>query len=106
MAKRQQVTKLLAVMAMATSPAAADPKPQPAPAKAAKAPESHPDPWAAPPAPAPPAAHAELSPAALRVLAVLGISVPRQLRNGAPACGNVASRVPPSPNARRGGGCE
>jgi hypothetical protein len=40
------------------------------------------------------AAVAGVKPVAERALAVFGIAAPRQLKTGAPACGNVASKSP------------
>ena len=80
----RKVTKLLAVVALATSPAAADPTPV-----------AKPDPWASTavvtiataPAPAP------LPTFSLTQL-IERLVAPRTMPSGAPACGNVASRAP------------
>jgi hypothetical protein len=94
--KTKQVTKLLAVVAFATSPAVADPTPRPAVTTVVAA---RPDPWAGTaPVTTPvvaPAAAAPV-PAAVRALQSLVIELarPRVMPSGAPACGNVASRAP------------
>ncbi len=87
----RKVTKLLAVVAFATSPAAADP----APAK--------PDPWAAtavvtiatPARPTPP-------PTFSLTQLIERLVAPRTMPSGAPACGNVASRAPRPIDCGRG----
>ena len=84
--KTRRVTKLLAVVAMTTGVAAADPaKPVPTPA----------------PAPAIVAA-AESALVAVRLLQMISIELakPRTMGNGAPACGNVASRAPQPANCQ------
>lgn len=112
--KTKQVTKLLAVVAFATSPAAADPAPRP-PVSAVAA---RPDPWAGTaPVTTPVVAPAVIDrrtasggaarsgspdlanapvPAAVRALQSLALELarPRVMPSGAPACGNVASRAP------------
>jgi len=120
MAKRQQITKLLAVMAMTSIPAAqAGPEhghahgPGPAP-PAARAPAPQPcedavpartaprspreAPAARAPAGAPAAAAAVVAPAASptidAILALFGLARVRELPNGRPAPGNVTSRAP------------
>lgn len=118
MAKRQQVTKLLAVMAMTASPALAGPGHGPghrhgdscgaqpearrgaAPAaSAAAAPAAaatvRAAPAAAPSRPAPSRPVAGPAPAGFleAVMTQLGIARPRQLPDGSPAPGNVASRA-------------
>jgi hypothetical protein len=106
MAKRHHVQKLLAVMVMASAPAAAGPEHAhhaPPPAKPAGAPAKTDAKLAAAPAVQPdatpvarpgarPATHAQAELA--RVLAVFGITLPRRLATGAPACGNVMSKGP------------
>ncbi|MBL0220093.1 MAG: hypothetical protein IPQ07_40275 [Myxococcales bacterium] len=113
--KTKQVTKLLAVMALAASPAAADPAPlanqtagHPAPAPAplanrtaarpTPAPLANrtvaPDPWASTAiVRIPSASAAPVAPLTLTALIEL-VSRPRTMPSGAPACGNVASRAP------------
>jgi hypothetical protein len=123
MAKRQQVTKLLAVMAMTSSPALAGPEhghahgPGPAP-PAARAPAPKPSEDAAPARTEPrprrevPAARAPAgapatsavaavappppvaAPAIDAILALFGLARVRELPNGRPAPGNVTSRAP------------
>lgn len=92
MAKRK-VTKLFAVVALAASaPALAETPKRPvevaAPAK--------PDPWAVASAPDPVAVPVQQQVALLAdsLRKLFGISAPRTLDTGAPACGNVASRAP------------
>jgi hypothetical protein len=117
MAKRQQVTKLLAVMAMAASPAMAGPEhdhhpdqhaPKAAAARPAPRPQrpaaATPAPAADPSGPAPGARRASAwpqplfavpGPTSLEVLlSMFGIARPRELPNARPAPGNVASRRP------------
>jgi len=99
---KRKVTKLFAVVALATSaPAVAGPghdhpAPAPTPAKiitiAVQAPQA--DPWVTPDRATPAKPPQQLSPITAQVLALFGISVPRRLASGAPACGNVASRAP------------
>ncbi len=76
-----KVTKLLAVVTLATStPVVADPAKAPAKVHVTTKPKkvvAHPKPVAARPAPTP----------------VVRAMVPRQLPTGAPACGNVMSKV-------------
>ena len=72
--KTKQVTKLFAVVALATSTAAADPAPVVTPAVAA-------------------AKTALVAARALQSL-VIELARPRVMPTGAPACGNVASRAP------------
>ena len=84
--KKSKVGTLLAVTLATAAPAYAD---------------ATPDPWAATP---PVTAFPQNMPEAFRqlqaeaivdgVLATLGITSPRQLPNGAPACGNVQSKMP------------
>lgn len=102
--KTKQVTKLLAVMALAASPAAADPAPlanraaaqsTPAalPTRTAARPAA-PDPWASTAiVRIPSASAAPVAPLTLTALIEL-VSRPRTMPSGAPACGNVASRAP------------
>jgi hypothetical protein len=99
MAKRQQVTKLLAVMAMTAGPAMAGPEHdhghEHAKKAAAVTQPAAAQPAAAQPAPAP-AAAASRQAAALTfeaILTMFGVTRPRELPNGRPAPGNVASRV-------------
>jgi hypothetical protein len=113
MAKRQQVTKLLAVMAMTSSPALAGPEhdhghAHGSPASAARAPAPKPDerpvseprtrpspPRQATRAAAPAAAASPATPTTLEaILALFGVARPRELPDGSPAPGNVASRAP------------
>ncbi|MEO8705105.1 MAG: hypothetical protein ABI867_33940 [Kofleriaceae bacterium] len=87
---KRRVTTLFAVVALAASaPAIAGPEHdhhEPA--------VTQPDPWATARAPVP-VTTLPLAPAlGEAVLALFGISSPRRLPNGAPACGNVASRAP------------
>ena len=100
--KTKHVTKLLAVVAIATSPAAADPAPRAPIANRVvvgiAGPAARPDPWAGtaivrvpPPATAPVAPTRPLS---LTSIIELVIARPRVMPSGAPACGNVASRAP------------
>ncbi len=97
---KRRVTKLFAVVALTSSaPALADhARVKDAPVKVEAhathaTPTPRPDPWATPPTPTP--THTEpLPPLMTSLFSLLGISVPRQLPNGAPACGNVASRAP------------
>lgn len=87
--KATQVTKLLAVVAMAASPAAADPAPRPLTTQArVVAPRT--------PVRAPAPAPAAVVPVEVRVLQMVSIELarPRTMASGAPACGNVASRAP------------
>ena len=97
---KRKVTKLFAVVALATSTqAVAGPghehvAPARTPATtmvAHRAPEA--DQWATPDRATPPPVP-QVGPITAQVLAVFGISAPRRLSNGAPACGNVASRAP------------
>jgi hypothetical protein len=95
--KTKQVTKLLAVVVLAASPAGADP----APRAAVSAVAARPDPWAshAPvttPIVAPPDLANAPVPAAVRALQSLVVELarPRLMPSGAPACGNVATRAP------------
>ena len=86
--KKTRVTKLLAVMAMTTGTAVADPRPV-----------------VPPPPPAQPVAvvaAAESALFAVRVLQMISIELakPRTRGNGAPACGNVASRAPQPANCQ------
>ncbi len=92
----RKVTKLLAVVAFATSPATADPTPRAPIAARVEVPHvpAAPDPWASPAivtfAVPHPATAAPLSLTAL----VARLVSPRTMPSGAPACGNVASRAP------------
>jgi hypothetical protein len=89
---KRKVTKLFAVVALATStPALAGPEHDHREPITVQA-----DPWASAPAPTPAPRPAPVAAPALvdAVLAVFGISAPRRLPSGAPACGNVASRAP------------
>jgi hypothetical protein len=103
--KTSKVTKLLAVVAIATSPAVADPTPRAPIANrvvvAMAPPAARPDPWAgtaivrvatAPNAPSVPSTPAR--PLSLTAIVELVIAQPRVMPSGAPACGNVASRAP------------
>ena len=115
MAKRQQVTKLLAVMVITTSPALAGPEHGHAHAPAAArspvsegntatracegAEKPRPALQAAPAAyqapQAQPARQAQPAPAMVEaIMTLLGISRPRELPNGRPAPGNVGRRTP------------
>jgi hypothetical protein len=102
MSKRPHVTKLLAVVALAASPAAANPHhaaQAPAGAVAARTEVQRAviDPWAGQPAPeSPRPASSAQAPAEVvgAVLAIFGITAPRQLASGAPACGNVQTKMP------------
>lgn len=98
---KRRVTKLFAVVALATT----------TPAVAERANTRHGiDPWAetrptATPTPTTPS-QVQVQPEVLArsLLALFGISLPRTLANGSPACGNVASRLPPcEPPPTRGG---
>jgi hypothetical protein len=94
MAKRQHVTKLLAVMVMTASPALASPEPPQAQAPAARASAGGArEPVEAParPQPAAPAAQPAPALAALRaeIMALLDVARPRELPNGRAAPGNV-----------------
>lgn len=82
----KRVTKLLAVVALSTSPAAADPAPRP-----------RVDPWATTAfvRTEVPARPREIRPVTLSLTALVELIVqPRTMPSGAPACGNVASRAP------------
>ena len=79
---KRKATKLFAVVALAAASAA--------PTVAGPHPTSHPVETTPAPTPTP-----EIQPAVLvqSVLALFGISLPRTLPNGAPACGNVGTRA-------------
>ena len=99
---KRKVTKLFAVVALATgTPAMAGPDDDRVPARGA-APSaiarSQPDPWLGVREARPPV---QPAPVTRAVLALFGISTPRRLPNGAPACGNVASRAPRSADCAR-----
>jgi hypothetical protein len=93
MTNKKQVRKLFAVVALATAtatPAVAGPghaHPRPETTRVAT-----PDPWAGPAVTA--AAPTAPVPAAIAqaILALFGISVPRTLPTGAPACGNLGAK--------------
>jgi len=55
-----------------------------------------PDPWAAPEVDTPITATTGAAAMLIHALDTIGITVPRQLRTGAPACGNVATKGPPT----------
>jgi hypothetical protein len=102
MSKRPRVTKLLAVVALAASPAAANPHhASQAPARAAgvrtEVKRAVIDPWAGQPAAEssqPATAHHGPAEVVDAVLAIFGITAPRRLASGAPACGNVQTKGP------------
>ncbi len=86
---KRPVTKLFAVIALATAaPAAANPTTT---ANDVKAPTAQHAP--APVTHAPTVAHAPMFAA---ILKAFGVTRPRQLPNGSPACGNVNSKVRPA----------
>ncbi len=101
--KKQQITNLFAVMALAASPASANP--------ASANPASRPDPWAGSATVSP--LTADESTRALEIMISTGFAAlaqarevpavtpapmlvarPRTTPSGAPACGNVATRAP------------
>ena len=90
MTNKKQVRKLFAVVALATAtPAVAGPE------HAHRHAETKPvaaDPWNAPAAPATATTAPVPSAIAQAILALFGISVPRTLPTGAPACGNLGAK--------------
>lgn len=89
MTNKKQVRKLLAVVALATAtPAVAGPEhAHHAGTKPVAA-----DPWTAPATPATAATAPVPSAIAQAILALFGISIPRTLPTGAPACGNLGAK--------------
>ncbi|MBS1121456.1 MAG: hypothetical protein H6Q90_3684 [Deltaproteobacteria bacterium] len=109
---KRKVTKLLAVVALtASAPLIAsadhatlrapaghrgepDLRPAPAPPVGSSLDPWATDPWATAARSSPQPAQRVARPLVESMFAVFGISVPRQLQTGAPACGNVAGRAP------------
>ncbi len=108
---KRKFTRLFAVVALTTSVPAvhANPARQARPqtittvVPATPVAPTTPDPRVRPPAAGQRPIAPPPTPAALveSVFALLGVSVPRQLRTGAPACGNVATRMARPADCRR-----
>jgi hypothetical protein len=92
---KRNLTKLFAVVTLATSLPMAAAGPAHDHGRGEPAPAARPDPWAGDGVPGRiPAVAPTAEAIGSAVLAVLGISKPRELPSGAPACGNVATRAP------------
>lgn len=94
---KRKVTKLFAVVALtASAPTLAGAEVRTAVVAAHDAAHHaapRPDPWAMPDEPQTPVVQ-QVALLGSVLASLIGVAAPRQLPNGAPACGNVASRAP------------